>query len=224
MRVTETFISIQGEGPNTGQPAFFLRLAGCNLACSWCDSPYSWKKGEITFTDLDIMDIAAEINRSGVRVLVITGGEPLLYQDDIVRLISLVDVNIFIEIETNGTIKPQEGLGLQIGRFNVSPKLASSGNPKEKLDMTTLPSFYNQDTSKAPIFKFVISSLQDFIEVDKLVQEHGLEARDIWLMPEGTTRDTQLNNMEYIVNECISRGYNFCSRLHVLIWNDKLGV
>ena len=101
--------TVQGEGINTGQVVGFLRLANCNLACSWCDTPYSWdwkrydKSAETT--EMDLADIANTIKTWNVPRVIITGGEPLMQQEEIYKLIVMCP-DIKFDIETNGTITP----------------------------------------------------------------------------------------------------------------------
>jgi len=98
----ELFYSIQGEGSRAGCPAVFLRLAGCNLSCAWCDTKYSWGRGGA----VPEPELASRIMSFQSPGLVITGGEPLLQTPAIERLLALLPPNLFIEIETNGTIVP----------------------------------------------------------------------------------------------------------------------
>ena len=98
--VTESFYTLQGEGYNTGKAAFFIRLAGCDVGCSWCDSKISWdiKKSPIVSID----DIVSDIIRHGAEYAVITGGEPLMHPLD--KLCSLLHENgIKILLETSGS-------------------------------------------------------------------------------------------------------------------------
>ncbi len=113
----EIFHTLQGEGPTLGSPAVFLRLSLCNLHCHWCDTPYTWNwektpwphqdgtkfsKAE-QIIDLSPAQIAPLINNFHCKRLVITGGEPLLQQNDLLPLLQLLPNTPFLEIETNGT-------------------------------------------------------------------------------------------------------------------------
>lgn len=116
----EIFHSIQGEGASQGTPCVFLRLAGCNLACSWCDTAYSWN-GTSPAVKLSPEEAAAAVLHYPCRRLVITGGEPLVQQKALPGLLRLLPEH-FVEMETNGAILPDEELLHHIGQFNVSPK------------------------------------------------------------------------------------------------------
>lgn len=101
MKVTETFVSLQGEGKNQGKPCFFLRLSGCNLRCTWCDTGYAFDAGEERSVDAVVKEIA----ESGLKYVCITGGEPLLQKKEVLLLLEILyEAGIDVDIETNGTI------------------------------------------------------------------------------------------------------------------------
>ena len=124
MRVNETFLSLQGEGYFTGTPAFFLRLSGCNLHCSFCDTHHQ------SFTEMSEEEIVKEASRHKPRHIVITGGEPALQLTK-----SLVDklheAGFFIQVETNGTLPLPEG----IDWVTCSPKQTLSNSPLKGEDI-----------------------------------------------------------------------------------------
>ena len=138
--------TVQGEGPSMGRQAVFLRLALCNLKCSWCDTKYTWDwKGEFGVAykradEIHLLDIKRVLDGLYDHLpedylvkplLVVSGGEPMLQSKGLLELIELLP-NRFVgdvEIETNGTIEPfDSSLGAYV-TFNVSPKLGNSGNP-----------------------------------------------------------------------------------------------
>lgn len=121
MRVNEIFLSIQGEGVHTGCPAIFIRFSGCNLDCNFCDTDYS------KFTELsayELFDAVDEMACSHIRMVVITGGEPLLQDEaDLVKLCGMLTYAGFsIELETNGTIPISDALKGLIQWISFSPK------------------------------------------------------------------------------------------------------
>jgi 7-carboxy-7-deazaguanine synthase len=217
--------TLQGEGPSVGQRAAFLRLSRCNLSCTWCDTPYTW--------DSRRFDLAAETHRMsqcevGDRLLdidaplvVITGGEPLLQQERLTWLVDLCRARgKRVEIETNGTIAPSQGLaGALRGSFNVSPKLAGSGQPHDlRIKDEVLNRFVR--TGKA-LFKFVVTDPSDLEEIAELEAEFGLAP--VWVMPEGTDDQTTLTGMRLVADEALARGWNLTPRLHILLWGDTRG-
>ncbi len=140
----EIFASLQGEGASAGKPCAFVRLSRCNLACVWCDTAYTWrfegdnrphrdgidfarKANQVTLAE---DDVAARIAALGQPRLVITGGEPLLQAPALARMIAALPA-MRIEVETNGTVAPPPAFDALVQQYNVSPKLAHSGNPAE---------------------------------------------------------------------------------------------
>ncbi len=103
MRVNETFLSLQGEGFFTGTPAFFLRLSGCNLQCSFCDTNHQ------TYKEMSEDEIVQEASREKPRHIVITGGEPALQLTQSL-VDKLHDAGFFIQVETNGTLPLPQGI------------------------------------------------------------------------------------------------------------------
>ncbi|WP_232778666.1 7-carboxy-7-deazaguanine synthase QueE [Carbonactinospora thermoautotrophica] len=216
--------TFQGEGPSAGRQAVFVRLSRCNLACSWCDTPYTW--------DWRRFDPAAEARRIPVRevaawalnrpspLVVITGGEPLLQQPRLIDLVGeLREAGRRVEIETNGTIPPDPALVGLVDQFNVSPKLASAGgHPTRRIDPGVLRVFVA--TGKA-VFKFVLTNVAEAKEVVELQDTYGLDP--IWVMPEGTSAEGVLAGMRELADEALTRGWNLTPRLHVLLWGDTRG-
>jgi len=223
IKYCEMFHSIQGEGRTIGKNVVFLRLSGCNLKCTYCDSKYSWSDGKF----IQMSDIIDYIKSTKANGLVITGGEPLLQLEAIKCL--LVDISneigkdFHIEIETNGTIK----IGIYDNYlfsnvyFNVSPKLKNS-DCFYKLDDVRVNLIHFNNYFKNSIFKFVVSSKDDIDEINILCE--GFNENRIYLMPEGITREVQIKNQIDVIDICKEFGYNFSPRTHILIWDNKKGV
>ena len=224
LAVSEIFgPTLQGEGPSAGQLACFMRLGGCNLHCSWCDSGYTWDasnydlREEITTYQMD--EVIPMLLAIGTDRLVITGGEPMLHQNPLVDLLREIGYAFpHVEMETNGTIMPDRILGL-IERFNVSPKIDHSGN--DKADAIKSKALRAYERAGNSIFKFVVSDPSDLIEVDRIVEDHGLT--DVWLMPEGVSPQVLANRMDWICDAAIVRGWSVTSRLHIVAWGDERG-
>jgi len=222
----EIFYSLQGEGPTSGTPSVFLRLATCNLACSWCDTKYTWDWEHHDYgqevTSLDSGQIEERILESGCRRLVITGGEPLLQQAELVPLVDSLKAQGFqFEVETNGTITPVPQLLATIDQWNVSPKLSSSGNPRERRELpgvfqafASLPNAY---------FKFVVVNPEDISEVCNLRDNYCLPSQRIILMPEGRTVEAIQSRSPWVSQACVEMGFRFSTRLHILLWGDERG-
>jgi len=224
--------TIQGEGAYAGQLVAFIRLGGCNLSCSWCDTPYTWDasrfdlRNEMTRTPVnEILERVLEID---VEKVVISGGEPLLQQRQSGwenLLIALEDAGIGVHIETNGTIIPNSASLAGVEHFTVSPKLAHSGDTSTKrLNREAFEAFRKLSIHGAAIFKFVVKDESDLDEVAEIVNEYDLIHETIWIMPEGDTTEKQLASLKKIANAVIERRWNLTTRIHTLIWDLKRGV
>ena len=216
--------TFQGEGPSIGRRAGFVRLGRCNLDCSWCDTPYTW--------DWERYDPAEELRRRSVtsvlaqldtmrpEIVVVTGGEPLLQQRRLVPLIEGCRERGWpVEIETNGTIVPDDPLLAVVGRWNVSPKLANSGVPIDKRIRPDALAVLRATDHAA--FKFVVAHVAELDEVAEIVDAHGLEP--VWIMPEGTDPTSLLERARELADPVLARGWNLTPRLHVLLWGDQRG-
>lgn len=215
--------TIQGEGLSLGEPTFFLRLSGCNLKCSFCDTPWTWQWDRFdiraeshTLTVDDVLARLLDLKKDlPIRYLVVSGGEPMLQQsglDDLARHLP----DWFIEVETAGTKVLQLDFADQ---YNVSLKLASSGNGPERLNPAAIRSL--RDTGKAN-WKFVVFDVNDFQEIDALVKEHRLSP--VIVMPEGIDAGTISDRSKEIVPYAIDRGYRVTTRLHIALFGNRRGV
>ena len=222
MKVCELFTSIQGEIQGLGRFCFFIRFFGCNLGSSCtieCDTPYSWQKEhEKNATDYSIAQLSKKIQESGCTAVVITGGEPLLYQDEIRSLITSVrNITPKIDkvfIETNGTILPKKWLfNDEMVRFNVSPKLEGF-NPAK---------FPAPDRS---IFKYIASGDNNELDMllDKISNFPPLLRDRIYIMPKSKNRGEYLKNAPLVAKWCVKNKINFGPRLHLLLWDGKKGT
>ena len=210
----EIFYSLQGEGTRCGIPAVFLRLAGCNLACKWCDTKHSWGNGILCST----RDVAAHIEDYHCASLVITGGEPLMQQAPLEKLLSLLPDSLHVEVETNGTLVPTPALTRRINQWNISPKLLHSGNPQQKSHNPEALAFFA--SLPHAWFKFVVQSEQDWESIAAL----GLPQERILLMPCATTRAALEAARPAVVDMCLRHGVRLGDRLHLTLWDDKKGV
>lgn len=215
----------QGEGPSLGRRAAFVRLGRCNLACTFCDTPYTWDwsrhdpREELHHRSVD--DIAAEVDAMDASLVVVTGGEPLLQQRSLVPLLQAFRAQgRDVEIETAGTLIAQPEVVSLVHRFNVSPKLANSGNAESRRYRPDVLRRF-QATGKAA-FKFVVVDASDLDEVQRMVDACGLT--DVWVLPEGTEPDALVARSRSLADAVQQRGWNLTTRLHVLLWGDRRGV
>lgn len=216
--------TFQGEGPSLGRRAGFLRLGRCNLDCSWCDTPYTWDWDRFDPAEElrheSAVSILARLDAMAPEIVVITGGEPLLQQRRLVPVLDGCTARGWpVEIETNGTIVPDDRMVRLVRQWNVSPKLANSGIPFEKrIRPEALAAL--RATGRA-VFKFVVTHAADLDEIAELVDAHGLEA--VWIMPEGTDAATLVERSRQLADPVLERGWNLTSRLHVLLWGERRG-
>lgn len=232
--------TVQGEGSHAGQLVGFVRLANCNLACSWCDTPYSWdwKRFDKATEALEIeTDHLAEIiwnwqRETGILRVVLTGGEPLMQQQGLVDLIDRVNAFtdgesvIEFDVETNGTIVPTPALVSKVAHFSVSPKLAHSGDiHKKRVKHDAIDTFVKLSLSAKPtvIFKFVCQTEFDVDEVTYWQREFEILESTIWIMPEGATKERHLETLEAIADKVVASRFNLTTRLHILAWGTKRG-
>lgn len=222
----EIFHSLQGEGPTAGTPSTFLRLATCNLACSWCDTKYTWDWDRYDYNQevaaLDASEVKDIVKGLACRRVVVTGGEPLLQQRELAPLLAELKADGFaFEVETNGTISPLAELLAVVDQWNVSPKLSNSGNPAARRDMPEALNAFAQ--LPAAYFKFVVEAPNDLDEVLGIRDKYGLSSRNIVLMPQGRTAEVINCRSQWISEACVREGFRFSTRLHLLLWGDERG-
>lgn len=225
--VSEVFgPTFQGEGPSTGRLAAFVRLGGCNLTCDRCDTPYTWDARRFNLraelTPMTPLDIVSKL--PAAPLVVISGGEPTLYQDQppMAELLGLLAFSRDVEIETNGTRSPSVELTQWATvTFNVSPKLDGpmSIDPVEKrLVPAALDAYAELAAMNRAIFKFVVRQRRDVDTVTGLVNRYRIPTTAVWCMPEGTESDTVLNVAQRLADTVLDAGYNLTLRQHVLLW------
>lgn len=224
LRVSEIFRSLQGEGPSAGLPATFLRLTGCNLRCRYCDTPYTWDATRFDLAEqsrwLAVPVVFEQLIQAGPSRLVITGGEPLLQQEALAELLTLLPSDLAVEIETNATRRALPLLLRRINQWNLSPKLASAGVMRPQDDRLQITEFRNTGVA---YLKLVIADAGDLQEADLLVSELDWPKAQVVLMPEGHTQSRLMELSPFVAEAALARGYRFSTRLHVLLWGDKRG-
>ena len=225
MQINEIFKSIQGEGPNFGKPAIFLRTAQCNLKCTWCDTKYTWDWKNYDYAkevkEMTIEEIKEQLLDYEIKHLVITGGEPLLQQDDIADLLSFLKPDFYVEIETNCTILPNKMLTDLVDQWNVSPKTENSGNPLELYENDECYYFFaNQENC---FFKYVVEDESDIPEIKKFVTKYNIPENHVQLMTQASTKE-EIRAREKSISELAkANNFLFSPRLHVAMWGAQRG-
>jgi organic radical activating enzyme len=167
-----------------------------------------------------VRDVAQRLRAATARRLVITGGEPLLQETKLLELLpDLADFTI--EVETNGTRTPGPELLARVDQWNVSPKLANSGEPRERaVRPETL--LVLRDTGRAWL-KLVIASDADAAEAAALVEELAWPRERVLFMPEASTRTDLAARSPLVAAAALRRGVGFSPRLHVQLWDGRRG-
>ena len=233
--VSETFLSLQGEGSLTGVPSYFVRLSGCNLRCRWCDTHYaSWAPEQ---TPRTIDDLRAEAVATGVQHAVLTGGEPMIHEGLGPLSRAFRDAGMHVTIETAGTVfRGPDDVACDL--MSISPKLANAtpepGDPRDPDGRWRIlheqrrwqPAALQQllDAFGSRQLKFVVTGESDLLEIDAMLGRLvGWRAMDIMLMPEGT-RTPEPDAVAWVVQQCLRRGWRYCHRLHVELFGDARGT
>ncbi len=218
--------TVSGEGPTLGERCAVLRLMGCNLDCTFCDSAFTWDASRYNLrNETRVMpwgEIAERLMEIGAPFVIVTGGEPLLHQTQrawVLLMLALKGAGIRVEAETNGTVTPTLFSSEHIGRFVVSPKLTHSGVVDEK---RIVPSALQALlTTQKAIFKFVCASAEDVGEVTEIVRVFGIPADQVWIMPEGATGSAVSLHLKAVADAAVAAGYNLTTRLHIHAWEDQ---
>ena len=231
MWLSELFYSVQGEGKLTGVPSVFIRLAGCNLRCTWCDTKYaSWSpEGDHTSPE----EILSRVQAHPAQHVVITGGEPMI-APEIRHLTELLrNAGKHITIETAGTVPPDR---VACDLASLSPKLSHSTprpgeisqgwidrHEKLRLQPDVLRQWLTASDSQ---LKFVIRDRSDVDEMEALLAGLGIPIlpADVLLMPEGITTDALDGRTDLVLKICLEKGYRFCNRLHIALFGNTKGT
>jgi 7-carboxy-7-deazaguanine synthase len=228
MRIAEIYESRQGEGVLTGTPSVFVRLSGCNLRCSFCDTPFaSWHpEGD----HLAVDQVADTTLSFGCRHVVITGGEPMIFSELPKLCQRLSEQSVHITIETAGTVFQQLACDL----MSISPKLSNStpsesiaGKWTKKHEKTRFNPEIVQQLMKDYTFqlKFVVDTKDDLLEIESYLKYFPhVDRKRILLMPQGINTKELHNRAKWIEPYCRLNSFQFCDRKHILWYGNKRGT
>jgi len=208
MKISEIFTSIQGETSFVGLPFTFVRLTGCNLRCSYCDTQYAYEEG----TEYSLDKVVAEVNKRAVTRVVITGGEPLLQDETCILCSRLLDAGFTVLLETNGSILIKD-VDQRVHRI-LDLKCPGSGMDKcmnlQNVDYLTV-----RDE-----IKFVISHREDFEWALEILKQHELQGRaHVLFSPVSDILHPQ-ELAEWILQEKLNVRLQL--QIHRYIWPDTL--
>lgn len=219
-KVVEKFVSINGEGQLVGQLAIFIRLAGCNLNCCYCDTKWANEK-DVAYELMTSKEIYEYIKSTGVRNITLTGGEPLM-QEGILELLQELskDKELSVEIETNGSISLKEFQVIKENRpkFTMDYKLQSS-NMEDKMDIDNFNYLKAEDT-----VKFVVGNNEDLSRAKAIIDEYELTSKaSVYISPVFGQIDLE-DMVDFIKNNKMN-GVTLQLQLHKVIWSpEKRGV
>lgn len=230
--IQERFVSLQGEGLLVGVPSSFVRVAGCNLRCTWCDSPAtSWTPAGVQVAIDELVAFCAR----GPRHVVLTGGEPLLFPGVAALSQRLRAAGHHVTVETAGTVWLDQ---LDCDLLSLSPKLAHSTpwvrapklaqrHEQARLDLAVLQRLL---ASAAWQLKFVVRAAEaaaDLAEIEGLLQALAVprgERHRVLVMPECTDPAALHASYRSLVAACIERGFRLGERLHIALFGHTPGT
>ncbi|MGH8031739.1 MAG: 7-carboxy-7-deazaguanine synthase QueE [Luteimonas sp.] len=209
LRITEIFLSLQGEARDAGWPSVFVRLTGCPLRCQYCDTAYAFHGGE--WRDIDA--IMREVAGHGVRRVCVTGGEPLAQKRCIALLQRLCDADYSVSLETSGAIDISE-VDARVSRVLDIKTPGSHEASRNRWQNLALLTAHDQ-------VKFVLCGRDDYDWARGIVAEHGLAQRcDVLFSPSKSELDAR-TLADWIVADRLP--VKFQMQLHKLLWNDEPG-
>lgn len=208
MRVCEIFLSIQGEGLTMGMPTTFVRLAGCNLRCRWCDTRYA----EDEWEEMPVDAILARVEELGCGNVCVTGGEPMCQPETLKLLSRLVDGGRRVVLETNGSKSLEVVDCSEMLTISMDVKCPGSGEA-ESTDLANI-----ELLSPADQLKFVIADRADY-QYAKSVLEEWPPACPVIMTPVGGTDLKEL--IKWVLRDKLD--VRVLPQLHKLVWGNERG-
>ena len=213
-KVNEIFLSIDGEGYRTGLPVVFIRLYGCNLNCSYCDTRYSCEQQE--YKEMSLYDILAQVLSYGVPRVTLTGGEPLIHPGVKDLIVSLVANDIEVNIETNGAVDLDEFIEFKYNSkvvFTMDYKCKSSGM-EDKMILSNLEFLQPKD-----VIKFVVSNYNEMEKMEYILESSKCKAQAYVSPVFGAIEPKEL--VEYVLENKLNN-VKVQVQLHKIIWNPNM--
>ncbi|MEO8167861.1 MAG: 7-carboxy-7-deazaguanine synthase QueE [bacterium] len=207
LTINEIFHSIQGESSYMGLPCVFVRLTGCNLRCSWCDTEYAFYEG----SNMQLNEIVSEVEKYGCKLVEITGGEPLAQEAVLLLMTMLCDLNYEVLLETSGSISIGE-VDDRVRRV-VDFKCPGSGMEKRNLweNVSHLKS-----TDEV---KFVIGNREDFDWAVEMIHHHNIDRRCPILMSPVFSSLEPIDLANWILESKINMRFQL--QMHKFIWEPE---
>lgn len=209
VRVSEIFYSLQGESSRVGLPSVFIRLTGCPLRCTWCDTEYAFTGGE----PRSITEIVEETRKHGTNTVCVTGGEPLAQKNCLPLLTALCDTGFDVSLETSGAIDIG-GVDPRVARI-MDLKAPGSGESDKNLWANILHLRSNDEV------KIVIADREDYEWAKKVIEEHRLAARCPVLLSPVQGKLTPADLADWILADHLP--VRFQLQLHKVLWGNMRG-
>ena len=231
MRVSEIFHSIQGEGKLVGVPSGFVRLAGCNLRCRYCDTPYALdvEAGR----EMTVGQVINDLSVYPTKYMVVTGGEPLLAEELDELCSQLRAGGRHVTLETSATIERTVDVDL----VSISPKLSNSTpadgvlaeeHERSRLNIPAINSYLRRagEIGAELQLKFVLENPGDMGEVKEVLGglDGCVESLDVLLMPQAVSRRQLDERSGWLAELCREHGYRFCQRLQISLYGNEPGT
>lgn len=215
MKVVEIFKSIDGEGKRAGLPTTFIRLYGCNLNCSYCDTRYGCEGNN--YTEMTVSDIIEKVKELGLKSITLTGGEPLIHEDIQDLLRALCSEHYDVNIETNGAVDVSKFIMYAGDVFYTMDYKCKSSGMSHKMILSNFRNLRKKD-----VLKFVVSDTNDLDEARKIIGLTGTRAQIYFSPVFGKIEPKDI--VEYI----LEHNMNNCKvqlQMHKIIWEpDTKGV
>jgi 7-carboxy-7-deazaguanine synthase len=210
LRITEIFLSLQGEARSAGRPTVFVRLTGCPLRCTYCDTAYAFSGGVIYQQDQVLHEVASHY----AAYVCVTGGEPLAQPACLPLLKALCDAGYSVSLETGGAMDISE-VDARVSRV-VDLKTPASGEMQRNL-YSNIAQLQQHDQ-----VKFVICDEQDYIWAVSMLREHALDRRvaDVLFSPSHATLEAR-QLADWIIRDRLP--VRFQIQLHKYLWDDARG-
>lgn len=214
-RVTEKFVSINGEGRKAGELSCFVRFAGCNLCCNYCDTRWSCDP-DAPHEDLSAEEIASWVRETGVKNVTLTGGEPML-QPEFVTLLTVLreEAKAEIEVETNGSISIDPAVHFKPGVFYTMDMKCPGSGMAEHNCYENLSYLRPED-----VVKFVVSDREDLIWTKEKIKEYDLTTRCLVYISSVFGRITPAEIVDFMKENELN-DVRLQLQLHKYIWDPK---
>ena len=210
LKINEIFYSIQGESSRTGLPCIFIRLTYCNLRCSYCDTEYAFYNGQ----DMTISKIISKIKKYPSRLVMITGGEPLLQKDCINLMEELLVEKYSVMLETSGSLKLKD---VPKSVVKIVDFKCPTSKMRSKNDWSILHDIKEKDE-----IKFVIANKEDYEWSKKMIETHNLNKICPILFSPVSNKIDISKLADWILEDGLN--VKLQMQLHKYIWGDKKGV